>query len=103
MIKQILNSHAATLQKQWSHDRSQTIGASEIGQCSRKTFWVKNEGDHVHKASRDDGYVDGWGAKVRGSMMENEFWFPAMRQHYGENLLYAGPDQQSFVSGFLSA
>jgi hypothetical protein len=103
MITQILNKHADSLQKIWAHDRSQTIGASEIGQCSRKTFWIKNEVDPVHRAERDPEYVDGWGAKIRGTIMENDFWYPAMRAAYGELLLYAGPEQQSFISGFLSA
>ena len=27
--------------------REQTIGASEVGQCARKLFWIKNEGDPI--------------------------------------------------------
>lgn len=103
MIRQALNEYAASLQRVWSHDRSQTVGASEIGQCERKTYFVKMEGDPVYGAVRDKDYVDGWGAKMRGSLMENDFWAPAMKAKYGEKLLYAGEDQQSFVSGFLSA
>jgi hypothetical protein len=79
MINQILNSHADSLQKTWAHDRTQTIGASEIGQCSRKTWYIKNEIDPKHRAERDPEYVDGWGAKIRGTIMENEFWYPAAR------------------------
>jgi hypothetical protein len=75
MINAILNAHADSLQKTWAHDRTQTIGASEIGQCARKTFWIKNEIDPKHRAERDPEYVDGWGAKIRGTIMENEFWY----------------------------
>jgi hypothetical protein len=45
MIQEILNSHAASLTKVWAHDRSTTVGASEIGQCARKTFWIKHAND----------------------------------------------------------
>jgi len=69
MISEILNTHAATLAKLWSHDRTQTIGASEIGQCARKTYWIKNEIDHKHAVARDPDYIDGWGATVRGSIL----------------------------------
>jgi hypothetical protein len=77
MIQGILNWYADSLQKTWAHDRTQTIGASEIGQCARKTFWIKNEIDPKHRAERDAEYQDGWGAKIRGTIMENEFWTPA--------------------------
>ena len=103
MIKEALDAHAASLQRAWSHDRSQTVGASEIGQCVRKTYFVKMEGDPKYGAERDPTYVDGWGAKLRGTMMENTFWAPAMKAKFGDQLLFSGPEQQSFVSGFLSA
>lgn len=103
MIKQALDRYATNTAKAWQHDRSQTVGASEVGQCSRKTFWTKNEGDPKYGAARDPEYVDGWGAKIRGTIMENEFWFPAMQSAFGDRLLFAGPAQQTFVSGFISA
>lgn len=103
MIKSALNSYAATTERSWASDRSQTVGASDVGQCARKVFWSKNEGDPQYGAQRDPDYVDGWGAKVRGSFYENHFWVPAMRAAYGERLLFAGTEQKTFVSGFLSA
>ena len=30
------------------NERLQTVGASEVGQCERKMFWLKNEGDPTH-------------------------------------------------------
>ncbi len=33
-------------------DRTQTVGASEVGQCARKTFWIKMEGDALYGAPR---------------------------------------------------
>ncbi len=103
IIKSALHNFASGIDKSWAHDRSQTVGASEIGQCARKVFWLKNEGDTKHQAPRDPGYEDTWGARFRGTVMENELWVPAMRQQFGDRLLYAGVDQQTFVSGFISA
>jgi hypothetical protein len=103
MIKTVLHNYATGTGKIWATDRSQTVGASEVGQCARKVFWSKNEGDPKYGAPRDPDYVDGWGARVRGTVMEDQFWFPAMKQAFGDRLLFAGPDQQTFVSGFISA
>ena len=103
MIKAALHNYAMAMNKSWSHDRAQTVGASEVGQCARKVFWSKNEGDPTYGAARDPDYVDGWGAKVRGTIMEDQFWFPAMQATFGDRLLFAGPAQQTLVSGFLSA
>lgn len=103
MIKEALNAYAQSTNRAFATDRSQTVGASEVGQCARKVFWLKNENDPQHAALRDPGYEDSWGARMRGTIMENEFWYPAMRASFGERLLFAGPEQQTFVSGFLSA
>jgi hypothetical protein len=102
MIKAALNTYAVSSARVFA-DRSQTVGASEVGQCARKVFWTKHEGDPVHGAPRDAGYVDTWGARARGSIYENHWWEPALRAAYGDNLHYAGAEQRTFVSGFLSA
>lgn len=102
MIKAAIDAYAATLQSKFS-DRSQTVGASDVGQCARKVFWSKNEGDPRYGVARDPDYVDNYGAKVRGTIMEDKFWYPAMLATFGERLLFAGPEQQTFTSGFLSA
>jgi hypothetical protein len=103
MIKEALHAFATTNERAWSHDRSQTVGASEVGQCARKVYWLKNENDPVHGAPRDPGYVETWGARVRGSVYEDQFWYPALKAHFGDALRFAGPNQRTFVSGFLSA
>lgn len=102
MIKDAVNAYANATQRLWEHDRSQTIGASEVGQCSRKTYWTKNGDDSVYGSATDSDYVDGWGAKVRGSFYENTFWAPAIKAAFGNNALYVGEDQRTFVQGFLS-
>ena len=103
MIREALDAYATGLQREFAHDRVQTIGASEVGQCARKVFWLKNEGDHAHAAPRDEGYVDGWGAHLRGTMFEDHFWAPAMVARFGDALKFVGPKQRTFTSGFLSA
>jgi hypothetical protein len=40
---------------------------------------------------------------LRGRLIEDHFWIPALRARYGDKLLYAGDDQRTLVSGFLSA
>ncbi len=81
----------------------QTVGASEVGQCARKVYWIKNADDPAHSAPRDEGYVDGWGARLRGQVFEDNFWVPAMRARFGRALKFAGRNQRTFSSGFLSA
>jgi len=103
IIHSALHDFAANSGRAWSHDRSQTVGASEVGQCARKVFWLKNEGDANYGVPRDAGYEDTWGARVRGSVYEDQFWYPALKATYGSRLKFAGPDQKTFVSGFLSA
>src|SRR4051794_13024279 len=102
MIAEALEAYASATTRTFE-GREHTIGASEIGQCARKLFWIKNEGDPVHAALRNPDYVDGWGAQMRGSVFENHFWLPALRARYGERLKYAGPEQRTLISDFLSA
>ena len=83
--------------------RENSVGASEVGQCARKIFFAKNAGDTVYGASSDEDYADSWGAALRGRLFEDHFWVPALRARFGAKLLYAGDQQQTFVSGFLSA
>lgn len=98
-IKSILHSYAAKLEKTWQHDRLSTVGASEIGQCLRKTWFSKNE------APQDAGYVDRFGAKLRGDIIESHYWVPGILASLPEGwqLLYAGREQRTLVDGYLSA
>lgn len=103
IISNALNAYANSTSKTWSHDRLNTLGASEVGQCCRKMFWYKNEDDAKLKVPRDPEYVDTWGARMRGTVIEEAFWEPAMRARFGKRLLYSGKNQKTFVSDFLSA
>lgn len=103
IIKQALERYATSKPTAFSHDRMQTLGASEVGQCARKIWYIKNETDPQLRIARDADHVDGWGARMRGKVYEDEFWVPAMRAKFGNRLLYAGGAQSTFINGFLSA
>jgi hypothetical protein len=99
MIKEALEAYAKASQRPWKHDRSQSIGASEIGMCARRTWFSK------HQAAPDADHVDRWGAKKRGDIIE-AFWEKAMRAHVGLGRLhYAGRYQRTFFDkeSYLSA
>ena len=95
MFRDILARQAATYHK--PTDRSKTVGASEIGMCLRRVWFSKNKIDY------DPGYERGWGAAIRGNVHEQAFWVPALRKHFGKNLLFAGKYQRTLKSGPLSA
>lgn len=99
MIKETLDDYARSkaLDKVFLMERGRTIGASEIGQCARRMYWVKTEGlvDPDHK--------DGWGAKVRGKIIEDRFWYPAMKKRFGRALMLSGDDQMTVQDRYLSA
>lgn len=83
-------------------DRTKTVGASEIGLCARQTFWYKNHGTKKG-VDMDPDFKHDWGARIRGTIMEMVFWVPALRQRYGNNLLFAGTEQEKLTRGYLSA
>jgi hypothetical protein len=82
--------------------RAGSVGASDVGQCARKIFYLKRE-DTASGAPRDSDFVDGWGARMRGSTFEKSLWAPALRAAYGNKLRYAGDQQCTFTLGALSA
>jgi hypothetical protein len=96
MIADALTNYARGLSKPDAR-RAATLGASDIGLCARKTYYLKRGGE------RDLSHVDGWGATLRGSVLERKFWLPALRARFGDNLKFAGHKQRRFRSGFLSA
>jgi hypothetical protein len=90
-IKQALDAHAEASGRVFAHDRTLTIGASEIGACARKTWFAK------HAQKQDSGYRDRWGAKKRGDLIE-AFWEKALRAHFGKGRLhYAGRYQKTLI------
>jgi hypothetical protein len=96
MISDALATYANALRTP-DERRASTVGASEIGQCASKTFYLKHGGEC------DPEHVDGWGAALRGSVMEQAFRLPALRARFGDGLKFAGDEQRHFKSGFISA
>ena len=78
--------------------RAATVGASEIGRCARKTFYAQ-----ARQAERGPEHFDGWGAALRGTVIEQAFWLPALRARFGDRLKFAGDEQRQFKIGFISA
>lgn len=98
MIKEALTKYVSAIEKIWEHDRTATVGASEIGRCARQTYYMKKS-----KWQPAKGEPKGWGARTRGTVMEDAFWYPAMRGMYGDRLKMAGPEQKSLVMPPLSS
>ena len=98
-IKEMLHDYATGLERNWAHDRRNTVGASEVGQCIRKIWFAKVEADP------DLDYVGSYGAALRGTIIENHYWEPGLRAALpeGVELLMAGRQQRTLVDGYLSA
>jgi hypothetical protein len=60
--------------------------------------WFAKQG-----GAHDPGYADTWGATLRGSIIEQVFWAPALRAHFGKDLKFIGDRQRQFKRGFISA
>lgn len=97
MIKETLDLYAKTVKKEWKHDRKVTVGASEIGQCARKVYYIKSD-------NKDGSDLTGnYGAAMRGDAVENIFWEPAMKSRFGDDFLFSGKSQTTLVKNNLSA
>jgi hypothetical protein len=86
-------------EKEWRYDRRASLGASEVFQCLRKSFFEK------WGFEPDDDHEDDWGAAKRGDIIENHFAVPAVESilKNGEQLAFAGDDQDTLRIGRLSA
>jgi hypothetical protein len=103
MISEILRDHVAATRPNQDEARASTVGASDVGQCERKIFYGKHVGDPTYGTPRDPGHVERWGARERGTVFEQSFFVPALRARFGDKLVYAGDEQQTFRQDFLSA
>ena len=97
LVKPALQAHAEKQIKQFHRtrgvSREKLVGASEVGLCLRRIKFAK-----VVTMP-----PEGWGATQRGTNFEMNYWVPAMRKHYGKNLLYSGSQQRSLIHGQLRA
>lgn len=101
-IADAIADYVKSRERVFDTDRTQTVGASEIGQCIKKVFALKFEHEPGMGVARDEDYVETWGARTRGSLIENELLVPAIRQKYGTRAHLLGDQQRTFVDGFLS-
>jgi CRISPR/Cas system-associated exonuclease Cas4 (RecB family) len=102
IVTEAIKQYVESQKKTWPHDRRQTIGASEIGQCARKIFCIKFEDDPDMAVPRDSGMHDPWGARERGNLIEKYLIVPAMRLKYGHLAMFMGEEQKTFFYGDLS-
>ncbi len=76
----------------FGHDRQKTVGASEIGLCSRRSAYEKRNTPH------DEDYRPPEGAAFRGNIIEDEWTVPIVdkwvTEDLGGELLWAGQENQ---------
>lgn len=95
----MFKAYEAATEKDWRFDRRASLGASEVFQCIRKSFFEK------WGYEPDDDHEDDWGAAKRGDIIENHFAVPALEAilECGERLTMAGDDQDTLRIDRLSA
>jgi hypothetical protein len=99
----------ASTGKTWAHDRSQTVGASEVWACLRSVWYEKRGAEFGIEPDEQD--AGNWGAMERGNLIENHFVVPGLRLALpkmeslpeGVELILGGSDQQTLVLGKNSA
>jgi hypothetical protein len=92
----IYSAHVRSKERGWGRGgRSQSIGASEIGMCARRTWHLKRN------TPKDAIFQDSYGAVELGNLVE-EFWVRAMRHTFGSRLKCAGNEQRRLPKGYIS-
>jgi hypothetical protein len=93
------NIHNTSASKTWGgHDRSQTIGASEIGGCLRRLVYSK------HGVEQDADFFQDLGAAERGNVIED--WLDnLLKGGLPDNvkIIWSGKKQKTLVHGKQSA
>lgn len=98
-ISAMFDRAVASRAKTWKHDRSKSLGASEVFGCLRQNWFKK------HGSEKDSGFSDRWGAMERGNIIEDHHVAPAFERHLPSPLAahYVGQaQQQSLIVGNLS-
>lgn len=97
-FKEAYNLFNAAHQKVWKHDRSKSLGASEVFGCLRKAWFSK------HNYAKDADASTSWGALRRGDIIEEHFAEPGMRwyleTHFSgtkTRLIYGGKKQRTLI------
>jgi hypothetical protein len=95
MIAEILAAYAKEEFSRTFHNRHLHVGASEIGQCARQTWYAKHGTDRP--AEGFNGFA------TRGTVLERRWLEPALRAHFGDRLILSGDEQRSFIAEELRA
>lgn len=86
------HDYAKVSKTEFAHDRSKTVGASEIAQCARKIA-MKKQG-----VAQDEDHVDDPGFAVRGNIIEDHWAVPVLKhaiEKVGGKLLWATQGEQT--------
>jgi len=103
-VSAVFDRYIDSQQKQWAHDRSQSVGASEIFSCMRKNWFSKIGSKKGYE--KDPEHNERWGAMQRGNLIEDYHVAPAFANCLPEPLeaLYIGQENQTtLVDGRSSA
>lgn len=86
----------ADMAREFDHDRTQSLGASEVFACMRRSYYAK----FVYP----DRAIEEWGMMERGNILENSYMVPYLYHIFGkENCLYMGDEQISLFDKLASA
>jgi hypothetical protein len=100
-FQQGFNDYVKDHGKVFAHDRSTTVGASEVFGCMRENVFKKRYPELAELAEEEDPE---WGHAKRGDVIENAFVVPVLINMFGEkNCHMMGEDQKTLVDGRLSA
>ena len=102
-FEQMFHDHVDNNQKEWSHDRNASLGASGAFDCLREQ-WFKRFGED-RGFETDPGSELTWGAMKRGDIMEDHFVVPVLLEGLPpeSDFLYGGDEQMTFEYGRISA
>lgn len=102
-IDKMFDDFISSTQKLWAHDRTKTIGASEIFSCMRQNFFKKRGAEFGFKPDPD--FTESWGAMRRGDIIENAHIVPALKHGMPKELTlaYVGDEQITLVMDRNSA
>lgn len=104
MITNIISGTVASRETEFfkedgsTHNRAETLGGSEIGQCLRKNYFSKS----AHPT--DEGYVENWGFFQRGHTVE-DWVVDVIKDGLPDNwqYLYTSHDQVTLIDAPVSA
>lgn len=83
-------------------DRSQSVGASEVFGCHRRSYFAKREPEHAEEPENPDDIEFGYAE--RGNFIEAKYVVPKLKKMFGEDKCFLmGEDQQTMYDGRLSA